>query len=98
MYPALRARWMGDPPALPGRLPEFDSSGSDLRIRVVNRSQSTTGNSRNECICLGLTLSLAQPSPKQAARQFTSPQGREGAQQAASANESLLFMDFSGAW
>jgi hypothetical protein len=34
---------MGNPPALPGRLPEFDSSGSRLSICVVNRSRSTTG-------------------------------------------------------
>ena len=33
----------GRPPALAGRLPEFDSSGSDLRVRVVNCSRSTTG-------------------------------------------------------
>ena len=38
----------GNPPALPGRLPEFDRSGSRLRIRGVNRSRSTTGDSRNE--------------------------------------------------
>src|SRR5512137_666769 len=44
----LAVRCKGNPPALPGRLPEFDSSGSVLRIRVVNRSRSTTGDSSNE--------------------------------------------------
>src|SRR5437016_9692434 len=47
---ATRIRHSGNLPAMPGRLPEFDSSGSRLRIHVVNRSRLTTGDSRNERI------------------------------------------------